>query len=96
VLAQFSKLKIVQAPNFREFRKVFRAKPGQSFIVPANTFDNVKGQFPIGFFIWHTDQIMELEDMYVDIYDANGLFQGTKTISTYLHDTNVIEWLYRG
>lgn len=95
VLAHFSKLKIVQAPNFREFRKVFRAKPGQSFIVPANTFDNVKGQFPIGFFIWHTDQIMELEDIYVDIYDANGLFQGTKTISTYLHDTNVIEWLRR-
>ena len=51
VLALFSKLKIVQAPNFREFRRQFRAKPGRFFMVPANTFDNVKGQFPIGFFI---------------------------------------------
>ena len=40
VLAQFSTLKIVQAPNFREFRRLFRAKPGRVFLVPANTFDN--------------------------------------------------------
>ena len=31
VLALFSTLKIVQAPNFREFRREFRAKPGRFF-----------------------------------------------------------------
>ena len=93
VLAQFSTLKIVQAPNFREFRRQFRAKPGRNFLVPANTFDNVKGQFPIGFFIWHTDENVELEDLFIDVYDTNGTFLQTKTISTYLHDTNVIVWL---
>lgn len=93
VLAQFSKLKIVQAPNFREFRKHFRAKPGRSFLVPANTFDNVKGQFPIGFFIWHTDENVEIEDLIIDVYDTNGTYLQTKTVSTYLHDTNVIVWL---
>ena len=41
VLAQFSKLKIEQAPNFREFRQAFQAKLGRNFIVPANSFDNV-------------------------------------------------------
>ena len=51
VLAQFSTLKIVQAPNFRDFRNTFRAKLGRNFLVPADSFDNVKGQFPIGFFI---------------------------------------------
>ena len=93
VLAQFSTLKIVQAPNFRDFRKVFRAKPGRFFLVPANTFDNVKGHFPIGFFIWHTDEKFILEDISVDVYNSEGIFQEKKTISTYLNDKNVIEWL---
>jgi len=93
VLAQFSKLKIVQAPNFREFREHFRAKPGRNFLVPANTFDNVKGQFPIGFFIWHTDANIILEELQFDVYDSNGVYLGKKTISTYLNDTNIIEWL---
>ena len=56
MLAEFSTLKILQASNFREFRRAFRAKPGRNFCVPANTFDNVTGKFPIGFFIWHTDE----------------------------------------
>ena len=38
---------------------------------------------------------MVLEDMSTDVYDANGVFLESKTISTYLHDTNVIEWLRR-
>ncbi len=49
ILAEFSTLKILQAPNFEEFRNVFKAKLEKSFLVPANTFDNVKGKFPIGF-----------------------------------------------
>ena len=93
VLAQFSTLKIVQAPNFREFRKQFRAKPGRFFMVPANTFDNVKGQFPIGFFIWHTGEHEIFLEQETDVYEADGTFVGTKQISSYLNDTNVIEWL---
>ena len=93
VLAHFSKLKIVQAPNFTEFRKHFCAKPGRSFFVPANTYDNVKGQFPIGFFVWHTAKNILLEEIHFDVYDSNGVFLGKKKISTYLNETNVIEWL---
>ena len=93
VRAQFSKLKIVQAPNFREFRNQFRAKPGRFFMVPANTFDNVKGQFPIGFFIWHTGEHEIFLEQETDVYEADGTFVGTKQISSYLNDTNVIEWL---
>ncbi|MBO6037501.1 MAG: hypothetical protein J6P29_02950, partial [Acetobacter sp.] len=55
VLAQFSKLKTVQAPNFAKFRQAFCSELKSLFVVPANTFDNVKGQFPIGFFIWNTE-----------------------------------------
>ena len=52
-IAEFSKLKILQSSNFSYFRKEFRAKLDDFFCVPANTFDNVKGKFPIGFKIWN-------------------------------------------
>ncbi len=52
VIGQFSKLKHLQSPNFKAFRKAFRGILEESFIVPADTFDNVKGKFPIGFFVW--------------------------------------------
>lgn len=93
VLAEFSKLKILQAPNFREFRKVFRAKLGRNFIVPADTFDNVNGQFPIGFFIWHTSENEVFEETTSSVYDKVGDLVGTKRIYSYLHERNVIEWL---
>ena len=53
-IANFSTLKILCAPNFEKFRNVFQAKLEKLFIVPAWTFDNVKGEFPIGFFVWNT------------------------------------------
>ncbi|MBQ9368700.1 MAG: hypothetical protein IJT83_13045 [Victivallales bacterium] len=52
VLAQFSTLKHLSAPNFQAFRDAFCGTLEKCFVVPADTFDNVKGQFPIGFFIW--------------------------------------------
>ena len=93
VLALFSKLKIVQAPNFRDFRREFRAKPGRFFLVPANTFDNVKGDFPIGFQIWYT----ALKDVYnhieSDVYDSNGLFLEKKNLFPHENTKFIIEWL---
>ncbi|MBR4614207.1 MAG: hypothetical protein IKO55_01255, partial [Kiritimatiellae bacterium] len=46
ILAQFSTLKHVLAPNFKAFREVFRSKLKSAFLVPASTFDNVSGKFP--------------------------------------------------
>jgi len=54
IIANFSKLKSLQAPNFLYFRKEFQAKLERLFLMPADTFDNVKGSFPIGFFVWNT------------------------------------------
>jgi len=45
----FSKLKTINAPNFKIFRQYLRAKFEGGFIVPADTFDNVSGAFPIAF-----------------------------------------------
>ena len=68
ILGQFSKLKVVQAPNFQHFREVFQAKLESLFLIPANTFDNVKGHFPIGFFVWRTDSKREENMFCANIY----------------------------
>ena len=57
VLAEFSKLKHLQSPNFKAFRQAFRGTLEKCFIVPADTFDNVKGDFPIGFFVWRLEDL---------------------------------------
>ena len=93
VLAEFSTLKILQAPNFSEFRKVFRAKLGRIFLVPANTFDNVNGQFPIGFFIWNTSVKEPFEEIIAKVYDREGAFLCDKRISSYANERNIIIWL---
>ncbi|MFP6301650.1 hypothetical protein ACLGEP_07460 [Helicobacter pylori] len=54
ILASFSKLKNLQGSNFKKFREIFKAKFLEGFMVPADSFDNVKGQFPIGFLVWDT------------------------------------------
>lgn len=84
VLAEFSKLKVLQAPNFKDFRKAFNAKLEKLFIVPARTFDNVKGSFPIGFFIWRTMPDLKNGFDFVaiaDAYDEKGCFLCTKKFS---------------
>ena len=93
VLAVFSKLKTLQAPNFSEFRKIFRAKPGRIFLVPANTFDNVTGQFPIGFQIWQTATEGCFSEAEADVYDAKGEFIGKKTLIPYSNSIVINRWL---
>jgi hypothetical protein len=55
-LAMFSKLKYVNAPNFEKFRLSWNAEYLGGFIVHSKAFDGLKGDFPIGFLIWRTDQ----------------------------------------
>jgi hypothetical protein len=70
-LGEFSKLKILQSSNFIGFRNVFQAKLEKMFAVPADTFDNVKGKFPIGFMIWDTGKKDVFKEAIADIYDKN-------------------------
>lgn len=55
-LAMFSKLKYVNAPNFEQFRERWNAKYLGGFVVHSKSFDGLKGDFPIGFLVWKTDQ----------------------------------------
>jgi hypothetical protein len=77
-LAQFSKLKMVQGTNFSKFRNFFLAKFLRGFILRANTFDNVKGNFPIGFTIWDLDNKEKINEITCDIIGKGGINFGTK------------------
>ncbi len=79
VLAQFSKLKFIQGTNFIKFKEFFRAKYSVGFVVPADTFDNVKGNFPIGFTIWHLDKIEKIEKISCDVFNKEIEKIGVKT-----------------
>ena len=95
-LAEFSTLKILQAGNFQHFRNVFRADLQSLFLVPAKSFDNVRGDFPIGFFIWDTSKKKNNNDVVeADVYDKNGEFIGRKTITDFYgkNKKSLNEWI---
>lgn len=93
ILAEFSTLKILQAPNFADFRNFFKAKLEALFVVPADTFDNVKGKFPIGFFIWDTSIKQVFTEFESDIYDTKATFVGKKTFVNTSSDKSINDWL---
>ena len=92
-LGEFSTLKILQAPNFSDFRNFYRAKLEKIFVVPANTFDNVSGEFPIGFFIWDTNKKEIFKETIADVYDKKGRFIGIKLLPSYDGEKYISDWL---
>ena len=92
ILASFSTLKFVSSPNFSSFRDYFNAFYIKGFICKANTFDNVKGQFPIGFLIWKVNSTDVLNSIQVDTYDENGNLFGTKGFRVTEKNKYFINW----
>lgn len=96
MLAEFSTLKILQAANFEDFRNVFKAKLERLFVVQANTFDNVTGQFPIGFFIWDTNSQEVFQNINADVYVKNkgneAEFAGNKYIGNIDNCSFINKW----
>ncbi|RKV03102.1 hypothetical protein DDP44_07420 [Helicobacter pylori] len=80
IMASFSKLKYLNSSNFKKFREVFKAKFLEGFMVPADSFDNVKGQFPIGFLVWDTatPPLKPTNALNLEVFDSSGGFLGYK------------------
>ncbi|GAA9729194.1 hypothetical protein VN0045_14320 [Helicobacter pylori] len=92
IMASFSKLKYLNSSNFKKFREVFKAKFLEGFMVPADSFDNVKGQFPIGFLVWDTATPPPLKPtnaINLEVFDSLGEFLGCKNI----HSCNKVLFL---
>jgi hypothetical protein len=93
IIAEFSKLKLLQGSAFISLRNFLRAKVEKMFIAPAYTFDNVKGKFPIGFKIWNT-QIKEVfKNVSTDIYNEKGDFIGTKGLYSVGKNYYINKWI---
>ena len=93
ILAQFSKLKILQAPNFELFRNSFKAKLEKLFLVPANSFDNVSGKFPIGFFVWNCGKKEKFESVDADVFDSKGDYLRKKHINIQQDFQSINDWI---
>ncbi|WP_194146923.1 hypothetical protein [Helicobacter pylori] len=91
IMASFSKLKYLNSSNFKKFRGVFKAKFLEGFMVPADSFDNVKGQFPIGFLVWDTatPPLKPTNAINLEVFDSLGEFLGYKNI----HSCNKVLFL---
>lgn len=89
----FSTLKLLNAPDFVKMRNFFKAKLLKLFVVPAYTFDNVKGKFPIGFQIYDTSINVSFTSIIADVYDEKGTLIGTKEFSTYDNSVFLNEWI---
>jgi len=93
MIAEFSKLKILQGQHFVDFRNFFKAKLLKAFVVPANTFDNVKGIFPIGFKIWDTGFKEKFDQIQAEVFDNSGEFIGIKSFYAYDNSQYINDWI---
>jgi hypothetical protein len=75
------------------FRKTFLAELKACFVVPSTTFDNVKGEFPIGFKIWDTENKVLFTEKTIDIFNKVGKSIGTKKVFSYDGCKFINEWL---
>lgn len=92
-IALFSKLKNLQSSYFSNFRNTFKAKLIKLFLVPADTFDNVKGQFPIGFSVWDTKENELFDSIKADVYNKDGQIDCYKTVYSYDNAKFINDWL---
>ncbi len=98
-IAIFSKLKYVNAPNFEQFRKQWNAKYLGGFIVHSKLFDGLKGNFPIGFLIWQTNQHsknkMPIKEITTEILDKKVQSIGEKRFYNLPNSLFLNVWLKR-
>lgn len=94
-LAMFSKLKYVNAPNFEHFRKQWTAQYLSGFVVHSKAFDQLKGDFPIGFLIWDTGKKKPSNEITTSALDKDGKEVGEKTFYRKIDQLPLSEWIVR-
>ena len=97
-LASFSTLKYVSAQYFYKFRQYFKTEFKTGFVCKANSFDNVKGNFPIGFSVLDLATKKEISKIKVDVYDndkdvSQSYLIGKKNFYAHKKGQYIIDWL---
>ncbi|WP_197711026.1 hypothetical protein [Chromatium okenii] len=98
-IAIFSKLKYVNAPNFEKFRQVWSAEYLGGFVVHSKAFDGLKGNFPIGFLVWKTNQTAKnkksITEISVEVFDKKTQPIGEKKFYHLPNERFLNVWLKR-
>lgn len=98
-LAMFSTLKYVNASNFEQFREHWNAKYLAGFAVHSKSFDGLKGDFPIGFLVWKTNQLATIKtpmlEVVTDVLDKNAKPIGEKAFYNLPSKLFLGEWVTR-
>ena len=98
-LAMFSTLKYVNAPNFENFRQSWSAEYQDGFIVHSKSFDGLKGNFPIGFLIWNTNNNSTtktpITEISCEILDKKAAPIGEKNFYALPNTQFLSEWMPR-
>ena len=97
--AMFSTLKYVNAPNFEQFRANWSAKYLGGFVVHSKAFDGLKGDFPIGFLVWKTDQNrgkkIPLTEISTEVLDKNTQAIAEKSFYNIPNSQLLTNWIER-
>lgn len=94
-LALFSKVKYISTPTLNEFRRVWRAEHLGGFAVHSRTFDGLKGNFPISFFVWDTSADSAIDNVTAVALDKDGNPIGEKTYLNYDGFELLTDWVTR-
>ena len=98
-IAMFSTLKYVNAPNFDKFREIWNAKYLGGFIIHSKVFDGLKGNFPIGFLIWATNQKTKkkivISEITTEVLDKKTQAIGEKKFYNLPNKSFLSEWMTR-
>jgi hypothetical protein len=96
-IAMFSTLKYVNAPNFEKFRAEWSAHYKGGFIVHSKSFDGLKGNFPIGFLVWETNQNTKttITEITTEVIDKNANPIGEKIFYNLPNNQLLTNWLER-
>ena len=95
-IAEFSKLKLLSVTHAEKMRNHFLAKLEKMFVVPADTFDNVAGKFPIGFKVWNLFLKKKFRKVKTDVFDETGKKLGIKVVHSYDGTQKINRWITNG
>ena len=98
-LAMFSTLKYVNAPNFEKFRQIWNAQYLGGFIIHSQAFDGLKGDFPIGFLLWESNQYAKkktpITEIMVEMLDKKVQAIGEKSFYNLPNTQLLTNWIGR-
>jgi hypothetical protein len=98
-LAMFSTLKYFSAPTLDIFRLEWSAVFSGGFVVHSKAFEGLNGDFPIGFLVWKTNQILKHEintsEILVEVLDKNAMSIGEKSFYNVPNHELLTNWISR-